>query len=69
VAGASRGAPGRDSLVIRVAILFLLALLLSFLFATYRDAAWDAMRRRVYLLLLFFLILRLTDSVRRVEAW
>jgi O-antigen ligase len=58
---------GRDSLALRLAIIFLLALVLSFLFAAYKDAALDAMRRRINLLLLFFLILRLANTVRRVE--
>lgn len=58
---------GRDSLALRLALLFLLAILLSFLFAEDRAAAIDGLRRRVNLLLLFYLILRLANTVRRVE--
>ena len=58
---------GRNSLALRLALLFLLVILLSFLFADDRAAAIDGLRRRVNLLVLFYLILRLADSVRRVE--
>lgn len=58
---------GRDSLALRLALLFLLVILLSFLFADDRAAAIDGLRRRINLLVLFYLILRLANSVRRVE--
>ena len=56
-----------DSTAFRLALLFVLAVLLSYLFARDAEAARAGLRKVLNVVLLFYLILRLTTTRRRVE--
>ena len=58
---------GPDALPLRLAALFLLAALVSALFASSPDLALVGVRKRFNLLLLMWLVVRMTDSVKRLR--
>lgn len=58
---------GPDLVAMRVATLFFFAAVLSALFAADASLAWDGVRQRLNLLLLFWLIVRLVQTEERLE--
>ena len=58
---------GTDELALRLAVLFGVALLVSSVFAEHLDLAANSLRRSLSLLVLFYLVIRLTQTLRKVE--